>query len=139
MKPWAQAEPMDPWAHGLSPGPKKNWRRAGTRAQGRANFFFDPGLSPWAHGSMGSARAHDFIIISCILICSYTFPYFFHFDFVPKKSVLGRLDKNCQKKVIFQIWGPNFPKNVLFVTIVVQLSQHRFFLGENKYEKYGKI
>ena len=50
MKSWARAEPMDPWAHGLSPGPKKNWRGAGTRAQGRANFFFDPGLSPWVHG-----------------------------------------------------------------------------------------
>ena len=51
MKSWARAEPMDPWAHGLSPGPKKKWRRAGS--------------------------AHDFIIISYILICMYIFPYIF--------------------------------------------------------------
>ena len=35
MKSWARAELMDPWAHGLSPGPKKIARGAGTRAQGR--------------------------------------------------------------------------------------------------------
>ena len=30
MKSWAGAEPMDPWAHGLSPGPKidqKYWKK----------------------------------------------------------------------------------------------------------------
>ena len=74
MKSWARAEPMDPWAHGLSPGPKK---KIGARPAPAPIFFFDPGLSPWAHGSMGSARAHDFIIISYILICMYIFPYIF--------------------------------------------------------------
>ena len=28
MKSWARAEPMDPWAHGLSPGSKKKKMRA---------------------------------------------------------------------------------------------------------------
>ena len=37
MKSWARAEPMDPWAHGLSPGPNKKIGGAGTGAQGRAN------------------------------------------------------------------------------------------------------
>ena len=78
MKSWARAEPMDPWAHGLSPGSKKKLRAALGPGPGPArNFFFGPGLSPWAHGSMGSARAHDFIIISYILICMYIFPYIF--------------------------------------------------------------
>ena len=81
MKSWARAEPMDPWAHGLSPGSKKNWRGPGPGSRPCANFFFGPGLSPWAHGSGGSARAHDFIIISCILICSYMFSFILHFPF----------------------------------------------------------
>ena len=51
MGPWAE-----PWAKkkvGAGPGP-------GPRAA--PIFFFDPGLSPWAHGSMDSARANDFIL-----------------------------------------------------------------------------
>ena len=32
-----------------------------------------------AHGPMGPARAHDFIIIFYILIRSYIFPYLFDF------------------------------------------------------------
>ena len=87
MKSWARAEPMGPWAE---PWFKKKMRAAPGPGPGPArNFFFGPGLSPWAHGSMGSARAHDFIIISYILICMYIFPYIFARN--PLRNLLGNL------------------------------------------------